>query len=343
MNLLIQSRPTKLASRLATVIYLTATLSLSGCHKAPNTEPTSPHPAEAKDKSAAGPDSEEHAAAGVTLQPDEIQKLGLVTITLRSTVHTPEATGFATVLPHEPIAQGAAELATAVATERQSRSALARARKLAGTPGAMPLELLESAEKQATVDGAALELAQRKLSSTLGQDAPWSRAGTSSELAAVAAGHTKLVRVTFSLGSLAQSTPTSLRLGRINAKPGDTHWLSRTVWIAPADASVPGRSYFAIVKGIDLGEGERLIAWTPVGDPDTGVEIPAAAVVISNNQYWCYVEEKPGQFVRRELDTSMPTAEGYFVREGFSAGDQVVTSGVGQLLARETNPSTEAD
>jgi hypothetical protein len=73
------------------------------------------------------------------------------------------------------------------------------------------------------------------------------------------------------------------------------------------------------------------------------VEIPAAAVIISNGQYWCYVEEKPGVFVRTEVDTSMPTADGYFVKEGVSAGDLVVTASAGQLLAREMNPSTAAE
>jgi hypothetical protein len=47
--------------------------------------------------------------------------------------------------------------------------------------------------------------------------------------------------------------------------------------------------------------------------------------------------------VRTEIDTSMPTAEGYFVKEGLSAGDKIVTSSAGTLLARELNPSTAAD
>jgi hypothetical protein len=39
----------------------------------------------------------------------------------------------------------------------------------------------------------------------------------------------------------------------------------------------------------------------------------------------------------------MPTADGYFVKEGVSAGDKVVTASAGQLLAREMNPSTAAE
>ena len=71
--------------------------------------------------------------------------------------------------------------------------------------------------------------------------------------------------------------------------------------------------------------------------------MPYSATVISAGKYWCYVEEKPGIFVRTEVDPGMPTDEGYFVKEGIEPGAQVVTTSAGLLLARETNPSTAAD
>ena len=77
--------------------------------------------------------------------------------------------------------------------------------------------------------------------------------------------------------------------------------------------------------------------------PRAGVDVPAAAAVISAGKYWCYVEAKPGVFVRTEIDASTPTDGGYFVKDGVSPGDKVVTASAGQLLARETNPSTAAD
>jgi len=115
------------------------------------------------------------------------------------------------------------------------------------------------------------------------------------------------------------------------------------MWRASADASLLGSSYLALLKGSDVSEGERLLAWAPVGAPEPGVLIPAAAAIISAGRYWCYVEEQPGTFVRTEFDPSVPTAGGYFVTGGVSAGDKIVTSAAGQLLARELNPSTEAE
>ena len=43
------------------------------------------------------------------------------------------------------------------------------------------------------------------------------------------------------------------------------------------------------------------------------------------------------------IDGGRPTGAGYFVSEGVDAGDAVVTTGAGLLLARELNASTEAE
>jgi hypothetical protein len=339
MNAITRSkqRPCNTAVRLA-VCCLAAAL-LLGCHKSPPAGDAAAQTAEAKDKPAAG----EESAEGVELKADEIQKMGILTSAAKPMMHIPETAGFGTVIAHETIAQTVADLATATAIERQSRSALARAQKLAGTPGAMPVEAQEAAERQAQVDQAALLLAQRRLTTALGQNPPWKEHDSSPELAALAAGRTKLVRVTFPFGALGSSGPAALRLARFNATPGAKSWESHSVWSAPADSNIPGKSFFALLKGSDVGEGERLLVWAPVGTAEAGVQVPAAAAVITGGRYWCYVEEKPGNFVRTEIDTSMPTAEGYFVTQGVSAGDKIVTSAAGQLLARELNPSTTAD
>jgi hypothetical protein len=311
---------------------------LSACQK-----PTVSASTAATQETKAEADSIEDTGTRVSLKLDEVEKLGVATTEAKVIAHTPETTGFGTVMSHDAIAQGVAEFATANAIERQSRAAFARAQKLAGTPGAVPIENQEAAERQLMVDQAALELAKRRLSGIFGQNPPWKNQDSNAQLAALAGGETKLVRVTFPLGALGDANPSVIRLAHINAVPGRKMWESKSVWSAPADSNVPGKSFFALLKGSDVGEGERLLAWTPEGSAESGVQIPASAVLINGGKYWCYVEEKPGLFVRTEIDTSMPTAEGYFVTTGISAGDKVVTKSAGLLLARETNPSKEAE
>jgi hypothetical protein len=104
------------------------------------------------------------------LKPEEIASMGIVATAVTATSHAPEAAGFGVVSPHETIAQGVAELVTAAAAERQSRAALARTQRLVGTAGAMPADAQESAERQETVDQAALLLAQQRLTASFGQD-----------------------------------------------------------------------------------------------------------------------------------------------------------------------------
>ena len=316
------------------MVACSTALSIAGCRQGPSTAEAPP--AEAKDKGA--PEAE-----GVTLKSEEIQKAGIKTATLAASSHAPESTGYAVVITRETIAQALADLTSAAAVERQSRSALARARSLAGTPGAMPIEAKETAERQAAVDHAAFVLAERRLSATYGQNPPWNENYNSPLLASLARGDTKLARVTFPLGALGSAVPTKLRLTRIGAAQGSKSIESLAVWSAPADPTIPGTSFFAILKGSDVSEGERLIAHAAVGAAETGVVVPYSATVISAGKYWCYVEEKPGLFVRTEIDPGMPTDDGYFVKEGIAPGAQVVTTSAGLLLARETNPSSEAD
>jgi hypothetical protein len=311
---------------------------LGGCRK-PTADADPPAAEDSKPQKSSAAES----AEGVSLKPEEIHSMGIVLTTVVRSTHAPEAEGFGVVSPHEAIAQAVAELATAAAAERQSHAALARTQRLTGTAGAMPADTQESAERQSTVDQAALLLARQRLTANFGQSPPWKDDASNPTLRALAAGEIKLVRVTFPLGALGDEMPASLRLAHINAPGPGKNWVSNSVWMAPADASLPGRSFFALLKSSAAGEGERLLAWASVGSPEPGVLVPASAAVISNGRYWCYVERKPGLFVRTELDTSMPLGEGYFVRDGIAPDDRVVTASAGQLLARETNPATSAD
>jgi hypothetical protein len=311
-----------------------AALFLAGCRQGPSAAEAPP--AEAKDKGAPEAD-------GVTLKSEEIEKAGIKTATLAASSHTPETTGYAVVITRETVAQAVADLTSAAAVERQSHSALTRARGLAGTPGAMPIEAQETAERQAAVDHAAFVLAERRLTAAYGQNAPWKENYTSPLLASLARGDTKLARVTFPLGALGSTVPGQLRLTGIGATPAAKSIETLSVWSAPADATIPGRSFFAILKGGDASEGERLIAHAAAGAAENGVVVPYPATVISAGKYWCYIEEKPGHFVRTEIDPGTTTAEGYFVKEGIAPGAQVVTTSAGLLLARETNPSSAAD
>src|SRR5204862_7083137 len=146
----------------------------------------------------------------------------------------------------------------------------ARSRSLAGRPGAMAVEAQEAAERQATVDQASLQLAERKLSALYGRNAPWKDDYASPELTTLARGESKLVRVTFPLGALGASMPKTLRLAHMAESLGGRSFESAIVWSAPADTSLPGRSFFALLEGSDGREGDGLRAGAPGGGAGAG-------------------------------------------------------------------------
>jgi hypothetical protein len=323
-------RPSRAGLWFAAALCAAAPL-LAGCRQKP---PQAPEAAAAKPAAA--------QAEGVTLRPEEITRAGIETAPAAAAQHTPESAGYAVVVAREAIAQAVAELSSAAAVEHQSRAALARGRSLAGTPGAMSVESQEAAERQAAVDRAALVLAQRRLSASYGRDAPWKDRDDSPLLSELASGEMRLVRVSFPLGALGTATPAKLRFSHLGAAAAARSLESDSVWSAPADPSIPGRSFFALLKGSEVSEGERLLAHAAVGSAEQGVIVPFAAAVISGGRYWCFVEAQPGSFVRTAIDTSMPTDRGYFVNTGIAPGAQIVTRSAGELLAREMNPSTGA-
>lgn len=318
----------------ATLLVFGLLLSVSGCTGKPGAADSDDKPA-----AATKAEQEEH---GLKLDAEQREKLGIVTTPAADATFLAESPGYAVVLSHEPIAVASAELGNAQAALRQSHAALARVQQLAGTSGALPTETAETAERQAATDAAAVTLAEHRLTALLGQSAPFKSTGHPS-LSELASGQIKLVRVTFPADALPAAVPKRLRLARFDTRATSRNWTGDAIWEAPADIAIPGRSLFTVVRTSDLSEGERLQAWAGSGTTVKGVTVPASAVIQYNSAYWCYIAKEDGSFLRELLDTSRPTNGGYFVSEGVAPGDAVVSSGAGLLLAREINPSAEAE
>jgi hypothetical protein len=206
--------------------------------------------------------------------------------------------------------------------------------------------------RQVAADAAQLSLAQRKAVATWGQNLPLRNpADRTAMLARMTAGDEVLARVTFSNG--VDETPTSLKIERVAAGQGGAGWTTNRVWNAPADPTVPGRSFFVLINGArGLLPGERLIASIPMGKAQQqGVIIPSAAVLIAAGQGWYYQRETVMPviplapfyvFNRKMLDLSQPTTDGYFVAEG-DPSQLVVVEGAGLILAKETGTEEDED
>ena len=314
------------------VLAIFAICLLSGCHDSASPDHEAAAPAETAEK----PEMD----GQVVLEPEAVEKMGIVTTPAATATFNAETAGFGVVLGHDAIAQAVADMATAEASLHQSRLAMARVKTLAATPGAMSFEAQETAERQVTADDIALTLAGRKFSATFGENPPWTKLD-SPIVRDIASGKLKIVRATFSVGEIDGTKPNGMRVSRLG--DGGGSWTGNTIWNAPADATVPGRSVFVLIKNTDLGEGERVNVWAAGDASESGVLVPKSAVVLSESSYWCYIEKPAGTFIRTAVDIGQPLTTGYFVKEGIAVGDPIVTTSAGLLLARETNASTEAE
>ena len=308
----------------ASILAVAALLLLSACSKSDGAKP------EAK---------EDADTPGVTLKAEEIQSMGLTVQAAVAAQYQGQISGYGVVTALDTIAQADSDFLAAQATASQSQAAAARARSLAtGAEAAISREQLEATVSKATADQAALALARRKSEAAFGLNAPFrDPASRTRVMRDLAAGAAVLVRATFP--ATGGAAPRKLIISRMGADARS--WTSTTIWDAPADPAVPGRSFYAIVHGSDLAQNERVTAAIPSGAPQAGVKIPAHAVVFGESEAWVYVQTAARTFLRTKVATDRPMGDGYFVT-GIKPGDKIVVDGAGLLLAREVNPSTEA-
>jgi len=289
-------------------------------------------PAEAEKEAAEGP--------GLTLKAEEVKSLGLALQAATPAQFTGRIAGYGVVTALDTIAQADSDFLTAQAAATQSAAAAARARSLStGEDAAISREQLEVAESKASADAAALGLARRKTEAAFGLNSPWADAASrSAVMRRLASGEAVLVRATFA--AIGGAAPKRIEISRMGADRKS--WMAHTIWDAPADAAVPGRSFYVLVEGSDLAQNERVTAAIPTGGAQAGAKIPAKALVYGESEVWAYVQTAENTFLRTKVDIGRPLEDGYFVTS-IKPGDKVVTDGAGLLLARETNPSTEVE
>ena len=293
-----------------------------------------------KSEKAAPAEKEAAEGAGLTLKAEEVKSLGIAVKPASSAQFTGSIAGYGVVTALDTIAQADSEFLTAQAAAAQSSAAATRARSLStGEEAAISREQVEVAESKAAADAAALALARRKTEAAFGLNSPWHDAASrQAVMQRLASGAAVLVRVTFPV--LGGATPKKVEISRMGADRKS--WTAHTVWDAPADAAVPGRSFYALVDGSDLAQNERVTAAIPTGASQAGAKIPAQALVYGESESWVYVQTAANTFLRTKVDTSRPLDDGYFV-DSVKPGDKVVTDGAGLLMAREINPSTGAE
>lgn len=119
--------------------------------------------------------------------------------------------------------------------------------------------------------------------------------------------------------------------------PGGTRTEASLVSTFPrVDPRIQGASFLYIAPAhLGLTPGVNLLAHLSVGSQMKGLIVPTSAVVWSEGKAWAYQQTASDRFSRRAVSTDAPVEKGFFVTQGFSAGDRVVTQGAQALLSEE--------
>jgi multidrug efflux pump subunit AcrA (membrane-fusion protein) len=266
-------------------------------------------------------------------------RLGIASEPAAAAQYTPSDRAFGSVLDPQALLQRLSDLQIARAALVASGHAARRTASLLQDDGAASRQETEVARSQATQDEARKALLEQQIRNEWGV-AVLALENDASEFAA---GTVHLVRIDLDVGQHLDRGPTTAAL----QVPGlDTSFPLEPVWPAPAvNAARPGESYLALARNSPrLRSGMRGIVELPSGKAvQTGVIVPAEALVYNEGAAWLFVDEGEGRFRRVLVPTDRPTARGYFVDQAIRPGDLLVTSGSALLLAEELGSEDSED
>jgi len=163
----------------------------------------------------------------------------------------------------------------------------------------------------------------------------WALEPGSASLAPLLSRRSMLVQLVFPYDLPRSAARSHLILSPVTARSGAVE--AKFVSEAPrSSATLPGNTYFYIVKGADLRVGARVIARVATDDNEVdGVIVPNEAVVWHAGKSWIYRKQSPETFGRYEISTDHQLEDGWFQTNGLQTGDEIVVSGAQLLLSEE--------
>lgn len=273
----------------------------------------------------------------VTLDAEARRRVSIAFAPLSAATRAPEVKAFGAVLDPTPLVALQGELVTAEVAAANSTAQLARTKTLFEEEQNVSRRALDVAEAQQRSDAARLQNAQQRWALELGEaGVKMSSADREQFVAKLVRREIVLARVELPPGQLTLN-PLGARLAA-SGKEGPLA-AARAVYAAPStDFQTRGQAFLLWVEQSDpkLLPGVAVTAYfTLPGKRESGVIVPALAVVRAAGSAWAYVRTGDNQFTRRQVPTRTPMSEGWFVTQHFKPGEQVVVTGAQTLLSEE--------
>ena len=280
---------------------------------------------------------------------------GISVATLASSQHKASVQGTGTILPVQPFldlksSYNAAQmdLIKARATAQASQAEYSRLLKLNQDGANASAKSVEAARAAAEGDAAALRHAEQSIlllndsvrARWNGDFARWIEQD-SPQFNAVLAEQVFLLQVAPAGTPAWMKPPSKVVVGLPDGSRVTAHLWSTLPQVDPR-LQTPNFLY-RIAPHPGILPGSNLSVFLPAGPAQQGVVVPYSATVWWQGRAWCYIEQSPGEFIRRQVNLSNPVAGGWFVTGGIPAGARVAVAGAQTLLSTEFQPQIQMD
>jgi hypothetical protein len=283
-----------------------------------------------------------NGAVVVTVDEATQRLMDLQTAALAPARLTPEIKAYGRVLDTTPLVPLNADLISAQTDHQAAQTELERVKALAAQSNASQrtLETVTAAASKATVqlDSVRARLASSWGSAIAGRDDLNAFVQRLSTLADA------LVEVELPAG---ESLPTAPKAARLLTLTDPTRPLVAQ-WLGPApsvDPQMQSRGFLFLLSpnSTHLAPGAAVSAFLELtGEGDSGVAVPAGAILRFNGFTWVYRQAGSDAYERVEVALQQPLDQGWFVRNSLQPQDKVVVVGAQQLLSEELKGRLEA-
>ncbi|MBI3849729.1 MAG: hypothetical protein HY298_05485 [Verrucomicrobia bacterium] len=275
--------------------------------------------------------------AVIKLDAETRQRVTIAVAPLAAATHAPEVKAFGSVLDPAPLLALHGELVAAEVALTNSTAQYQRTKALFEDDQNASRRALDAAEAQQRTDSARLLNAQQRWTLATGDAAAKMNSAERDQFVTKLVNRElALIRVEVPPGDKLVS-PTG---GRVTLQGDEDQSITvRSVYSAPTvDEKTRGQASLLVVEqpGPRLRPGAVATAFFKLpGDEASGVMLPSRAVVRAAGLAWAYVQTAENEFTRREVSTSAPMPDGWFVTKNFKPGEQVVVTGAQTLLSEE--------
>jgi hypothetical protein len=323
----------KLFSHALAIVFSAALL--AGCSKPAGDQPAAaPEKAEAQNK------------AGVMIDAETQERLGLKIETPAPAQWQPEMKVYGRVLDPAPLLDAAMELGRAEIAFDSSLRELERAKQLKADNNISD-RAFQDAQTTYAQDRAAAEALLLKIQTSYGRkiaemmgpvEVPPGTQRTPDNFLEGLRDSTVLVRVDLPAGERLENQGQAARIVSLAEKNAPvTATCFDLLPVMDPQTQQQGILFSADQSPTSrLTPGEAVTAFIKLpGEPVSGVVVPASAVLRHEGAGWVYVQTGTNQFVRTEILLNRLMDGGWFVSENLSATNRVVVSGAQTVLSAE--------